>query len=105
MQTPPQSTPTTTRLTATKTQIGSLFTILEEVPDPRVEGRRNHALTDILTIELCALLCGGESFHDLKEFGQVRLEWLKTFLPLRHGVPTHDTCNRVFEAMDPGEIR
>jgi predicted transposase YbfD/YdcC len=74
---------------------------LEEVPDPRVTATVDHALPDILTIALCTLLCGGESFYDMEEFGQVRLDWLKTFLPLRHGAPTHDTYNRVFQAIDP----
>ena len=52
MQTPAQTTPTTTRLTATKTQFVSLLTILEEVPDPRVTAAVDHALPDILTIAL-----------------------------------------------------
>lgn len=104
MQTPAQTTPTTTRLTATKTQFVSLLTILEEVPDPRVTATVDHALPDILTIALCTILCGGESFYDMEEFGQVRLDWLKTFLSLRHGAPTHDTYNRVFQAIDPAKF-
>jgi predicted transposase YbfD/YdcC len=100
MQTPPQPA-TTASLTATKTQFASLLTILEEVPDPRVTAIVDHALTDILTIALCTILCGGESFYDMEEFGEVRLDWLKTFLSLRHGAPTHDTYNRVFQALDP----
>ena len=104
MQTPAQTTPTTTRLTATKTQFVSLLTVLEEVPDPRVTATVDHALPDILTIALCTILCGGESFYDMEEFGQVRLDWLKTFLSLRHGAPTHDTYNRVFQALDPAKF-
>ena len=104
MQTPAQTTPTTTRLTAIKTQFVSLLTILEEVPDPRVTATVDHALPDILTIALCTILCGGESFYDMEEFGQVRLDWLKTFLSLRHGAPTHDTYNRVFQALDPAKF-
>lgn len=85
----------------TKTQLVSLITILEEVPDPRVKATVDHELPDILTIALCTILCGGESFYDMEEFGEVRLDWLKTFLRLRHGAPTHDTYNRVFQALDP----
>jgi len=85
----------------TKTQLASLLTILEEVPDPRVTATVGHDLPDILTIALCAILCGGDSFYDMEEFGEVRLDWLKTFLRLRHGAPTHDTYNRVFQALDP----
>jgi predicted transposase YbfD/YdcC len=86
---------------ATKAQLVSLITILEEVPDPRVRATVDHDLADILTIALCTILCGGDSFYDMEEFGQVRLGWLKTFLRLRNGAPGHDTYNRVFQALDP----
>lgn len=85
----------------TKTQLASLLTILEEVPDPRVTATVDHDLPDLLIIALCTILCGGDSFYDMEEFGEVRLDWLKTFLRLRNGVPTHDTYNRVFQALDP----
>ena len=85
----------------TKTQLTSLLTSLEEVPDPRVTATVDHDLPDLLTIALCTILCGGESFYDMEDFGQVRLDWLKTFLRLRHGAPTQDTYNRVFQALDP----
>jgi predicted transposase YbfD/YdcC len=95
MQTHPDST------NATKTQLVRLLTVLEEVPDPRVTATVDHDLPDILTIALCTILCGGDSFYDMEEFGEVRLDWLKTFLRLRNGAPTHDTYNRVFQALDP----
>jgi predicted transposase YbfD/YdcC len=85
----------------TKKEFVSLITILEEVPDPRVTATVDHDLPDILTIALCTILCGGDSFYDMEEFGAVRLDWLKTFLRLRNGAPTHDTYNRVFQALDP----
>jgi predicted transposase YbfD/YdcC len=85
----------------TKNQFISLITILEEVPDPRVQSTVDHDLSDLLTIALCTILCGGDSFYDMEEFGEVRLPWLKTFLRLRHGAPKHDTYNRVFQALDP----
>jgi predicted transposase YbfD/YdcC len=88
----------------TKSKLASLLTILEEVPDPRVTATVDHDLPDILTIALCTILCGGDSFYDMEEFGEVRLDWLKTFLRLRHGAPTHDTYNRVFQALDPEQF-
>lgn len=87
--------------TVSKTKIISLLTILEEVPDPRVARTRAHDLVELLVIALCTLLCRGESFYDMEEFARVRLAWLRTFLPLRGGVPSHDTFNRVFQALDP----
>jgi hypothetical protein len=54
----------------------------------------------ILVVALCTLLCGGESFDDMADFGRAKQEWFKTFLPLRNGIPSHDTFNRVFAALD-----
>jgi predicted transposase YbfD/YdcC len=88
----------------TKTQLGGLITILEEVPDPRVTATVDHDLPDVLAIALCTILCGGDSFYDMEEFGEVRLDWLKTFLRLRNGAPTHDTYNRIFQAIDPDQF-
>ena len=55
--------------TVTKPQLLSPITILEEVPDPRVKATVDHELVDILTIALCTILCGGDSFYDMEEFG------------------------------------
>jgi predicted transposase YbfD/YdcC len=84
-----------------KTKIVSLITILGEVPDPRVARTREHDLVELLVIALCTLLCVGDSFYDMEEFARVRLQWLRTFLTLRGGVPSHDTFNRLFQALDP----
>jgi predicted transposase YbfD/YdcC len=87
-----------------KQNIVSLITILEEVPDPRVDRSKEHDLVDILVIALCAILCGGGSFYDMEEFAEVRLAWLKTFLRLHNGPPSHDTFNRVFQALDGSRL-
>ncbi|MFO1477168.1 MAG: ISAs1 family transposase [Verrucomicrobiota bacterium] len=79
----------------------SLITILKEVPDPRMDRRKLHALPDVLSIAICALLCGADSFEDMEVFGEAKSEWFESFLELRHGIPSHDTFNRVFAAMDP----
>jgi len=79
----------------------SLLDCLEDVPDPRVDRTKSHKLLDILTISICTLLCCGESFNDMEEFGYAKYDWLKTFLELPNGIPTHDTFNRVFAALDP----
>jgi predicted transposase YbfD/YdcC len=71
------------------------------LPDPRVERTRAHLLIDILTIGLCAILCGGEGWTDMATFGRAREGWLRTFLALPNGIPSHDTFGRVFAALDP----
>ncbi len=71
------------------------------LPDPRVERTKAHLLLDILTIGLCAILCGGEGWTDMATFGRAREAWLRGFLALPHGIPSHDTFGRVFAALDP----
>lgn len=87
-----------------KPEVISLITTLEEVADPRVDRSKDHDLVDLLVIALCTILCGGDSFYDMEEFAEVRLSWLKTFLRLRNGAPSHDTFNRVFQALDGRQL-
>ncbi len=79
----------------------SLITHFQDLPDPRVNRTKHHELIDLLTIAICTLLCGGESFNDMEDFGLAKHDWFKTFLTLRHGIPSHDTFNRLFAALDP----
>lgn len=58
-------------------------------------------MVDILVIALCTLICGGKSFYDMEEFGKAKKPWFSTFLKLPKGIPSHDTFNRVFSALDP----
>jgi predicted transposase YbfD/YdcC len=69
--------------------------------DPRIARTRKHHLLDILVIALCTLLTGGEGFHDMALFGKTKRAWLQTFLPLPHGIPSHDTFGRVFARLHP----
>ena len=78
-----------------------LLHLLRELPDPRVERTRLHKFEDLLLISICALLCGAESFEDMELFGDTKEPWLRTFLELPHGIPSHDTFNRLFAALDP----
>lgn len=83
------------------------LTLIEEfktITDPRVDRTKDHDLIDILVIAVCALLCAAESFNDMEDFGKARQHWFKTFLKLRNGIPSHDTFNRVFAALDPRQF-
>lgn len=71
------------------------------LPDPRIARHRWHKLSDILVIAVCAVLCGAESFPAIEDFGHEREEWLKQFLELPEGIPSHDTFNRVLRLLDP----
>lgn len=72
-----------------------------ELPDPRADRTKKHALSDILGVTLCAVICGADSFEEIERFGAARLDWLRRFFPLANGVPSHDTFNRVLAALDP----
>lgn len=72
-----------------------------ELPDPRIERKKLHALLDIVVIAICAVICGAEGWEDIESFAERRLDWLKRFLPLPNGVPHHDTFRRVFERINP----
>jgi predicted transposase YbfD/YdcC len=71
-----------------------------ELRDPRVQGRCWHLLIDLLAIALLAVLCGAEDWPDIEVFGKGRAEWLKGFLQLPKGIPSHDTFRRVFGLLD-----
>jgi predicted transposase YbfD/YdcC len=82
----------------------SLIEHFETLSDPRVDRTKDHDLIDVLIIAICTLLCGGESFNDMEDFGYAKHDWFKTFLGLRNGIPSHDTFNRVFAALDPQQF-
>ena len=76
----------------------NLISHFQDLPDPRVRRTRRHRLIDLLVIAVCTLLCGGEGFNDMEDFGRAKEDWLKTFLELPEGIPSHDTFNRLFQA-------
>src|ERR1700722_8719364 len=67
-----------------------------ELEGPRVEGRTNHMLIDIIVIAICAVLCGAETWRGIEAFGHAKYEWLKNFLDLPSGIPSDQTFARVF---------
>jgi len=69
--------------------------------DPRRRHRRLHRLIDIVVIAICAVICGADDWQDIATFGQHRRDWLKRFLALPNGIPSHDTFERVFDRLDP----
>ena len=73
--------------------------------DPRAERGKEHLLVDILTITLSAVICGADDWVAVATFGKTKAAWLRTFLALPHGIPSHDTFGRVFRLLDPEELR
>jgi predicted transposase YbfD/YdcC len=78
----------------------SIFAHFADMPDPREDNRR-HLLIDIIVITICASICGAEKWDDIEAFGKAKEAWLRRFLTLPHGIPSHDTIGRVFSMLDP----
>jgi len=78
--------------------------IFDQGQDPRVERAKLHRLTDILAITLLAVICGADEWTEIELFGRSKLDWLRTFLELPHGIPSHDTFGRVFGRLDPEQL-
>jgi predicted transposase YbfD/YdcC len=81
--------------------IGSLVRHLGVVEDPRCQGKIDHRLIDILVIAVCAVIACAASWDDIALYGRSKLAWLRTFLDLPTGIPSHDTFRRVFMLIDP----
>ena len=73
--------------------------------DPRIHRRKRHLLIDIILIAICAVICGAEGWTDIENFGNSKLSWLKTFLELPNGIPSHDTFGRVFSLIDAQQFQ
>jgi hypothetical protein len=76
----------------------------EELEDPRMDRTKLHALSDILFITLCAVLCGANSWAEVELYGRSKEQWLRQFVPLANGIPSHDTFGRVFSRLDPTQL-
>src|SRR5919107_5325773 len=79
----------------------ALITELEAIEDPRCGWKVEHRLLDILVIAVCAVLGEAESFEDIALYGRCKHAWLKRFLALPNGIPSHDTFRRVLMLVDP----
>lgn len=74
------------------------------IHDPRVLGRTDHDLEDILVVSLCAVMAGAEGWDDIEDWGIENEAMLRRYLKLRNGIPGHDTIRRVFELLEPGQV-
>ena len=72
-----------------------------KIPDQRVVTRSSHRLVDIIAIAILAILCGADGWVAIETYGKAKQEWLKTFLELPNGIPSHDTFGRIFSQLEP----
>ena len=71
-----------------------------DLRDPRIAKSCDHLLIDILSMAVLAVACGADEWTGMETFARLRYDWLKTFLQLPGGVPSHDTFRRVFGLLD-----
>ena len=83
----------------------SLLKHFETLEDPRTAYLIEHRLLDIVALTICAVVCGAEGWEDIEAYGRSKLEWLKTFLELPNGIPSHDTVSRVFARLAPSKLQ
>ena len=74
------------------------FSVLD---DPRIDRSKTHLLPEILFIAICTIASGGDGFTDMEMFGRAKEDWLRKYLKLPGGIPSHDTFGRVLSAIDP----
>jgi predicted transposase YbfD/YdcC len=81
--------------------VGKLVEHFSALEDPRCAGKVEHRLIDILVIAVCAVIACAESWDDIALYGRNKAGWLRSFLSLANGIPSHDTFRRVFMLIDP----
>ena len=86
------------------TPVATITEHFSNLEDPR-ESNRWHLLFDIIVIAICAAICGADSWVDVELFGKSKYQWLKQFLKLPHGIPSHDTFGRVFAVLDAEQFQ
>ena len=82
-----------------------LVSCFEELSDPRNGNAGLHDLAEIMVIALCTVLCGGQYASDMALFAREKEAFLRQFLDLKNGLPSHDTFSRVFRLLDPDQFR
>jgi predicted transposase YbfD/YdcC len=76
-------------------------TYFRKLKDPRINRRKRHLLLDIIVIAICGVVSGCDDWQQIEVFACARQDWLKRFLRLPNGIPSHDTIERVFDRLDP----
>ena len=75
------------------------------IDDPRMDRTRYHELMDILFISVSATIAGADGPTDIEDFARQNIEWCRKFVPLKNGVPSHDTIGRVLALLKPDQFQ
>jgi len=81
----------------------NILSHFNNIDDPRKYNIR-HNFIDIITIAICAIISGAQSWIDVEQYGKSKYDWLKQFLQLPNAIPSHDTFGRGFSLLDPKQF-
>lgn len=81
-----------------------LISEMGELSDYRDASKVNYSLEEILFLTVCAVMSGSQSYEEVSDYGEMKLEWLRTYLPYEHGIPSHDTINRMISILNTKEL-
>ena len=90
---------------ASNGKLGAISEHFSGLKDPRVDRTKRHELLDIIAITICGVVCGADNWVEIEDFGNAKYDWLRKFLGLPNGIPSHDTFGRVFGLVDPEKFR
>jgi predicted transposase YbfD/YdcC len=80
------------------------MTHFRSLKDPRIDRTKKHLLMDIIALTICAVISNAEGWEEIEAYGKQKIDFLKTFLKLPNGIPSHDTIERVFQQIKPAEF-
>ncbi|NEO25175.1 ISAs1 family transposase [Moorena sp. SIO4A5] len=83
----------------------TIYEHFSDLKDPRVDRSKLHKLIDIITITICAVISGADTWVDIELYGKTKYKWLKKFLELPNGIPSHDTIARVFAKLETEQLQ
>jgi predicted transposase YbfD/YdcC len=81
--------------------LNKFILVFSEVEDPRIDRKKVYSLIEILFLLTSALMSDCDTWEDICEFGEMKLKWLRKYLPYTNGIPSHDTINRVTRLINP----
>ena len=85
-------------------KVTTISQAFSKVDEPRHSSYVRHPLINIITIAICAVICGCDDFYAMEEFGKSKIKWFRKLLDLKHGIPSHDTFNDVLNRLEPKQF-
>ncbi|SFK58500.1 ISAs1 family transposase, partial [Azotobacter beijerinckii] len=82
----------------------SLAEVFVSIDDPRQAGKVEHDLVEMLVVAVSAVLSGADTFVEIEAWATEKLDWLRNYLKLKHGIASHDTFGRLFGLIDPAQF-